>query len=119
MLLMRGFGRFPLLRASTAAISGSQRRLAGGASLAALVARQQAPKVAARSLRRFSAASETKDVPHEALKRDFGRWLRGELSLLAGMLLLGVGGVYFYQVGAVHCAVSGRCGLQRKRMTRS
>lgn len=44
-------------------------------------------------LRQMAASSS-----HEALKRDFGRWLRGELALLAAMLAVGVSGVYVYQV---------------------
>lgn len=52
----------------------------------------------ASNCRRFSASNKPSDAPYEALKRDFGRWMRGELLLLGAMLGIGVGGIYFYQV---------------------
>lgn len=99
-------GRFTSSRASSAGFHGSQFRLSTGGPLVALLGARQSPAVLARSGRQFSASSsKASDAPYEALKADFGRWLRGELGLLAVMLVVGVGGVYFYQVGFPHISI--------------
>lgn len=52
------------------------------------------------SVQQRGFASQTGEAAgsHEDLKRDFARWARKELQLLAMLALAGGAGVYFYRV---------------------